>query len=162
LSAGPAALADPGLPDVAAATVLARHRRPAPDYRSGVAARQAGATSLIDVSDGLVRDARRVAVASGVSIDLDPVALVPSAEADAVAKFLSAVTFEAVPLGAVALEWVLTGGEDHAMLATFPHGAELPAGFRRIGSVFPAVGDPGVTLAGRAYRGTGGWVHFSD
>ena len=154
LLAGEAALADPSLPAAAAAAVLVRHRRPAPDYRAGVVARQAGATSLIDVSDGLVRDARRVAMASGVRVDLDPVALVPSPEVELVAKHL----------GAVALEWVLTGGEDHAMLATFPAAGPLPTGYRRIGSVV-ASGDgvrrADVTLAGRRYRGDGGWMHFA-
>ena len=36
---------------------------------------------------------------------------------------------------ALALSWLLTGGEDHGILATFPADAALPAGFRRLGVV---------------------------
>ncbi len=136
------------------AVVLAAHRRPVPDYDAGLRAGLAGATSLIDVSDGLVRDARRVAAASAVVIDLESAELGGGAALRDVAD----------DLGVDPTEWVLTGGEDHAMLATFSPGAALPVGFRRIGSVSPSGGDgrTGVHLDGRPYLGSGGWVHFSE
>ena len=56
------------------------------------------------------------------------------------------------------LTWVLTGGEDHAMAATFPADAPLPDGYRRIGQV--SEGEPIVTVDGEERRGAKGWVHF--
>ncbi|MSW41164.1 MAG: thiamine-phosphate kinase, partial [Actinobacteria bacterium] len=52
-------------------SVVAAHRTPEPPYAAGVAAAAAGATSMIDLSDGLLADARHIATASGVVIDLD-------------------------------------------------------------------------------------------
>jgi len=50
-------------------------RRPEPPVALGVAAAEAGATSMLDLSDGLARDAARVAKASQVSIALSRQAL---------------------------------------------------------------------------------------
>ncbi len=58
---------------------------------------------------------------------------------------------------AVALEWVLTGGEDHALVATFPPGTALPARWRIIGEVRDGAG---VTVDGAPHQGPGGWQHF--
>jgi thiamine-monophosphate kinase len=104
------------------------HRRPTPPYEMGPALAVAGATSMCDVSDGLVADLGHVARASGVHIDLD--------DAD---------------------EQFLTGGEDHALVATMPPDAELPDGVRVIGRVLS--GEPSVTVAGRP--APGGWDHFA-
>lgn len=128
--------------------------RPTPPLAAGPAAARAGATAMLDVSDGLVRDGGRLAAASGVVLDLDPAALKPFAEALRPASDL---------LRADPMVWVLGGGEDHGLLATFPAGVQLPAGFTAIGSV-QALGSatlPGVTIAGHAV-GTGGWDHFAD
>jgi thiamine-monophosphate kinase len=58
--------------------------------------------------------------------------------------------------GADPVSFVLAGGEDHSLLATFPQGA-VPDGWRAIGSV----GDgEGVTVDGAAYEGETGWTHF--
>jgi thiamine-monophosphate kinase len=57
--------------------------------------------------------------------------------------------------------WVLTGGEDHALLATFPADADLPEGFAAIGHVEAAADAPGATVDGRQMGGEGGWDHFS-
>lgn len=131
------------------------HRRPEPPYAAAAAAAAAGATAMIDVSDGLVADAGHVARASGVVVEIDP-ALCPVAEPVASA----AAAFNADPL-----IWVLTGGEDHAVVATFPAAATLPPAFRVIGKVSDlAVVDvldaPGVTVGGRVPRGGGGHDHF--
>ncbi|MBE9940916.1 hypothetical protein G8C60_17470 [Cellulosimicrobium cellulans] len=57
--------------------------------------------------------------------------------------------------------WVLSGGEDHGLLATFPAAAPLPAGFRPLGTVRPAGDDgPGVRLDGAVPRRSSGWDHF--
>jgi thiamine-monophosphate kinase len=128
--------------------VVGAHRVPAPPYAAGPAAARAGASSMIDVSDGLLADLGHVAEASGVALDVHSAA-VPLA---------SRVADVARALGADPLRWLLTGGEDHALAATFPPGAELPEGWREIGTV--AEGS-GVSVDGRPYDGAAGWDHFA-
>ena len=141
------------------AGLVRAHLAPRPDYSAGVVAAAAGATAMIDISDGLLRDARRVAEASGVVLDLDPAALAPASDLLAAA---SALGDEGLAFG-----WVLSGGEDHALLACFPPGAAVPAPFRPIGEVrargeagIGTAGEAGVLLAGRPYDGNEGWRHF--
>lgn len=123
------------------------YRRPEPPYDAGPEAAAAGATAMVDVSDGLLSEAGHLARGSAVAIDL-------RSEALEVPEPLLAV---AAATGADPLSFVLGGGDDHALLATFPSGATLPAGFRVIGSV--AEGE-GVTVDGAAYDGPTGWTHF--
>ena len=52
---------------------------------------------------------------------------------------------------------MLGGGDDHALLATFPPGSSLPEGWRVIGEVTEG---EGVTVDGSAYDGPRGWSHF--
>ena len=68
------------------------------------------------------------------------------------------------PLHAVAaatgtdpVSFVLGGGDDHALLATFPDGVALPAGWTVIGAVSAG---SGVTVDWAAYEGETGWRHF--
>jgi len=121
------------------------HRRPRPPYRQGPAASRAGATAMLDVSDGLGRDAGRMARASEVAITLDPIRL-----ADDVAPLAIVVGEED------AWRSVIEGGEEHSLLACFPSEASLPEGWRRIGDV---VGGSGVSLRGEPVLGAG-WDHF--
>ncbi len=100
--------------------------RPNPPISSGVTAAIAGATAMLDVSDGLAKDASRIAKASNVSIQIDPLML----------QGFEAVLEEAArAIGSSESDWVLFGGEDHALLATFPTDAELPREFKPIGVV---------------------------
>ena len=122
-------------------------RRPAPPYAAGPEGAEAGATAMIDISDGLVAEARHIATASGVAIDL-------WRESLEVADPLVAV---AAALGSDPMDFVLGGGDDHALLATFPAGTTLPPGWRQIGQVHE--GD-GVTVDGATYEGPAGWTHF--
>ncbi len=123
------------------------YRRPEPPYSAGLAAARAGATAMIDVSDGLLADVGHIAGDSGVAIDVsrgafelaDPMHAVGSA------------------LGVDPMQFVLGGGDDHAIVATFPAGTTLPEGFHAIGSV--AAGE-GVTVDGGAYDGPRGHAHF--
>jgi thiamine-monophosphate kinase len=123
------------------------YKRPEPPYAAGPQAAALGATSLIDVSDGLLADVGHVAAASGVAVDL-------RAGAFEIAEPLQAV---GAALGADPLRFVLTGGDDHALVATFPSGTLLPDGWTAIGEV--AEGE-GVTVDGAAYAGPAGHVHF--
>ncbi|GAA4396791.1 thiamine-phosphate kinase [Tsukamurella soli] len=135
--------------------VVAVYRVPEPPLAAGPTAADAGATAMTDVSDGLVRDARAIAMASRVTVDLDPAALDPQPGAPHPDPLLARA---ASRRGAAALDWVLTGGEDHALLATFPPDVVLPKGFRRIGRVL--AGEPGVTVADEPAPERGGWTSF--
>ena len=129
------------------AGLVTSHRRPRPPYDAGPEAADLGATSMIDISDGLVADLRHVAEASGVLIDIDAGRLPDD----------PALRSAAVALGADWLTWVLTGGEDHALAATFPRGTSLPGRWTVIGEVRQGLG---VTVNSRAVDGPGGWTHF--
>jgi thiamine-monophosphate kinase len=58
---------------------------------------------------------------------------------------------------AMALEWMLTGGEDHSLVAAFPPGTALPAGWHVIGKALPGTA---VTVDGAPHSGPSGWQHF--
>ncbi|WP_316300268.1 hypothetical protein [Clavibacter michiganensis] len=67
----------------------------------------------------------------------------------------------------LALDLVLTGGEDHALVAAFPAEAALPHPFRAIGRVAAAgAAGPAVTVDGAPYAGPrttlGGWDPYAD
>src|SRR3954454_1719119 len=119
-------------------TLVEAYRRPEPPYAAGPQAASAGATAMIDVSDGLVADVGHIARASAVAVDLRTADL-EGAEA------LHAV---GAALGTEPLRFVLGGGDDHPLVATFPPDRPLPDGWRRIGEV--AEGD-GVTVDGTSY-----------
>jgi len=127
------------------------HRFPQPDYAAGPRAALAGATSMIDVSDGLIADAMHVASASGVDIDIDTTDWVIPEPMQAAAS-----AYNVDPR-----EWMLTGGEDHALLAAFPAGTPLPEGFVLTGTVRVAEGPPGVSVDGVRREDTGGHRHFA-
>ena len=123
------------------------YKRPEPPYDAGAAAATAGATAMIDVSDGLLADVGHIADASGVAVDV-------ASGAFELAEPLQAV---GAALGADPLRFVLTGGDDHALVATFPPGTDLPEGWLVIGSVTEG---SGVTVDGSTYEGPAGHTHF--
>jgi thiamine-monophosphate kinase len=112
-----------------------------------------GATSMIDVSDGLIADLHHVADASGVLIDLDVSRLV----AEPVARVGALRQAAALLPPADWLTWVLTGGDDHALVATFPPEVRLPADWTPVGTV---ANGHGVAVDGLIWTGAGGWDHF--
>ena len=92
--------------------------RPQPPLAAGPLAREAGASAMMDISDGLVRDGNRMAAASRAVLNLDAAAL----------KELAVPLLPASELlGADPMAWVLGGGEDHGLLATFPAGRSAPS-----------------------------------
>lgn len=109
--------------------------RPHPPIADGPLAAEAGATAMLDLSDGLALDARRVAEASGVAIDLETTAL----------------GFDP--------RTALTGGEDHGLFAAFPPDIPLPGGFRRVGVV--RAGE-GLFVDGRPFSERGGWDPYLE
>ena len=130
-----------GRPDATATAALraaepalvAAQLAPAPPIGDGVLAALGGATAMLDLSDGLALDARRLATASGVALDLSA--------------------------RAVGDRESLDGGEDHSLLATFPAGTPLPGGFRAIGAV---VAGAGVLVDGQPYDERGGWDPYDE
>jgi thiamine-monophosphate kinase len=135
---------------------VAAHRRPRPPYAAGRAAAGLGATSMIDVSDGLLADLGHVADASGVLIDIDTSRLDAGTPLTAAARALG-LDPAAGPGSPGPLSWILTGGEDHALVATFPAGNNIPTDWVEIGSVHNG---HGLRVDGMNYRGNPGWQHF--
>lgn len=118
------------------------HRRPMPRLAEGEAARAAGATAMLDLSDGIGIDVRRLAAASAVGI-----------------------AFDGLPVGdGATLEEAVGGGDDYELLFAAPDpGAVMDRfvadGLRRPVEVGRCTDDPTeCTLAGRALPAAG-WEH---
>jgi thiamine-monophosphate kinase len=109
-------------------------RRPVARVAEGVDARGAGATAMIDVSDGLLADLGHIADESGVGFALDEIPIAPGAT----------------------VEQALTGGDDYELVFTAPV-ARLPVGFR----IGVCTADPSErSLAGQQLpAAAGGWEH---
>lgn len=153
---------------------LEAFRAPRPPLEAGPALARSGASAMMDVSDSLLRDGDRIARASGVILDIDEPTRGRGALAGAMASLVPVarlLTDDEAAAAAIARTWVLTGGEDHGMLATVPAeilgalagGTDgLPDGARVIGHV-RAAGDgesPGVRVGGRVPEAGLGWDHF--
>jgi len=127
--------------------LVGAHRVPEPPYELAKLATHA--TSMIDISDGLVADLGHIAQASKVRINIESNKFqIPEALAAAASAF-----------NGDAMEWILSGGEDHAFAATFKTALDVPSGWTIIGSV--ESGEPAVTVDGESYSGKG-WDHFSS
>ncbi|MCF6386862.1 thiamine-phosphate kinase [Mycobacterium sp. MBM] len=129
------------------AALRARHLVPKPPYGQGLVAADAGATAMTDVSDGLLADLGHIAAASRVAVDLSREALRPD---------FAALSDAAAATGADGWDWVFGGGEDHALVATFP--GAVPPGWRVIGRVLD--GAPGVHVDGAPWLGNTGWQSY--
>ncbi|MFM9018097.1 MAG: thiamine-phosphate kinase [Actinomycetota bacterium] len=151
-AAGLMLLGDPALaPDLPHRDALVtNHLRPSPMVDDGLHLGESGATAMIDISDGLLLDADRVARASSLMAEVD-LAAVPVAPgvAEVVAAGSSeparamgheAGTAPASGPEATAL-FAATGGEDYQLLAAVPPSAGL---------------EPHVTVVGRLVEGSPG------
>ena len=108
------------------------------------------ATSMCDISDGLVTDASHIASASTVSINLSKDNLISGSDFKDLAEL-------AVELGEQVFDWILTGGEDHFFLATVdPKNASDEIGLE-IGVV--EMGNGEVLLDGEKIQ-KAGYQHF--
>jgi thiamine-monophosphate kinase len=131
--------------------VVDAYRVPQVRYGAGGVAARAGAHAMIDVSDGLLADLGHVAAASGVEIDLHR-------DAFDVPEALQAV---AAATNTDPYSLILTGGEDHALAATFAASNTLPEGWFPIGSVrAPGADGPRVLVDGATWESATGFDHF--
>ncbi|MGV9183935.1 thiamine-phosphate kinase [Arcanobacterium canis] len=127
---------------------------PKPPLTLALRAAHSGALhSLMDVSDGLIKDVGRMADASGVWVDIDH---------QTITRLVGPIAVAAGRLSADRSVWAYTGGEDHGFVGTVANGGAIPEGFIRIGSVRGAALGGRVTVAGVPFDGDGGWDHFED
>lgn len=132
--------------------VVEAYKVPQVPYGQGLAAAQAGATAMIDVSDGLLADLGHIARASGVRLEV-------RRDAFEVPEAIQAV---AAATGTDAWRFLLTGGEDHALAAAFAEDA-VPAGWQVIGAVTgeAEADQANVLVDGQPWDGETGWDHFA-
>lgn len=131
-------------------------RVPKIDYLAGSRAAKHSATSMIDISDGLVADLQHIARDSQVCVELDTSGFdVPQELVSAAAAF-----------GTDPMSWILAGGDDHALVATFPASVGVAQGFTTIGKITQGK-ENGVTkegtvlINGEPYTESPGFRHFT-
>jgi len=130
--------------------LLGRFRRPEPRLALGQAL-VGVASAALDVSDGLLIDAERLAAASGVAVTIE-LAQVPVSDA-------AAARIRRDDAGLLALA---TAGDDYELLFTAPAGADVPAGTTRVGTVAAGAGLVVIGVAGMAIApGRLGFEHRS-
>jgi thiamine-monophosphate kinase len=118
-------------------TLVAAHCEPSPNLFLAAGATSAGVHAMTDVSDGLISELRTMARQSGCAMTVDPTRV----------PVLPELAAAAAALHTDPLRWVLGGGEDHELLASFPAGA-VPVGWTVIGTVEHRTGGPAVVVTG--------------
>jgi thiamine-monophosphate kinase len=158
LRSGQTTARDMGLDAEAAEFLIGRYLRPAPRLAMALLVR-AFATAAMDVSDGLIKDAGRLAAASGVAAEIDG-ARVP----------LSAPARIAIGTDPRLFEAAVTGGDDYVVLAAVApdkaaafEAAAVAAGERvsQIGRLVAGTGVSVTALDGSPLAvKAAGWDHF--
>jgi thiamine-monophosphate kinase len=122
---------------ISTSAFIQAHKKPVIDYKLGAqfAAPTTRVNSMCDVSDGLLVSLEDIAGASGLSIEIDMNTFA------GISGFTELSNCAAQ--GMDVFEWILTGGEDHAFIATTS--MPIPAGATVIGKV---VAGNGVNLLG--------------
>ncbi len=131
-----------GLPTGTAGDLVRAFRRPRARLKEGAAARRAGASAAIDVSDGLAADVGHLCRASGTGVTLDGVPIATGATE----------------------EEALHGGEDYELVVTTPDPDGLRRAFESAGLAPPlpigrCTGRDGEVLLGGRVLAPRGWVH---
>jgi thiamine-monophosphate kinase len=146
-SAGAGLAEAAGLSPAERDALLLRHRRPQPQLAAGRALARAGVSSMIDLSDGLAADARHLAEASGVAIEVRLEAMPVAAGVEPVAR----------AAGRDPLELAASGGDDYELLLTARPGARkrVESAAREAGTWVRWLGRVG-SGAGVAFVGPGG------
>ncbi len=129
-----------GFPGLAAA-----QRRPHPDLGAGPRLAKAGASAMLDVSDGLAGDALHLAEASRVGVEIR----------DRDVPLAPGVAEAAALLGRDPVELALGGGEDFVLAAALPPASGDVAGVHECGSFCAVSAAPG---PGRGVRRTAAGV----
>jgi thiamine-monophosphate kinase len=121
---------------------VARHRRPRARLTEGQVAARAGASAMIDISDGLAADVGHLCEASGVGVRLSAVPVAPAAR----------------------LDEALGGGEDYELVVATADPDGLVAAFAAAGLAEPVVigrctAEPAERLLDGEPLGAAGWEH---
>ncbi len=128
--------------------VVDAQRCPEPPYGAGRMAALAGATAMIDVSDGLLADLGHICEHSNVTADIhSDVFTIPEA-----LQTVGQAT------GKHPLHFILAGGEDQALIATFPPD-QVPPEWLIVGEII-AEGGQTVLVDGQPWDGARGWDHY--
>lgn len=126
--------------------VVNAHRVPEPAY--ALAEQASEATAMIDISDGLISDVGHIAKASGLQARIETDRIQVPADLQEVGG-----AFNEDPM-----QWILTGGEDHAFVATFKDALSVPKNWNIIGHMEEG---PAQVLVDGLLTESGGWDHFS-
>lgn len=160
---------------------------PEPPYKDGARALAGGATSLTDVSDGLmlnlfhimsksaarqartcpnaVRRYQGAPKAGMVQAHLDKKRILAAASDDifTLAELCAQQTDHEIA-EELLLEWIYDGGEDHALLGTFSSTDTPPASFKVLGKIVASAPEsPGFIMVDQELvEDYGGWESFDD